>query len=76
MSKLKLTKTSVERLKPVEGSQVITWDAEITGYGLRTSPGGSKTFFYQGRLDGRVKKITIGKFGKVTAEQARKEAKC
>lgn len=75
MSKLKLTKTSVEKLRPVEGKQVVTWDAEITGYGLRISPGGSKTFFYQGRLDGRVKKITIGKFGKVTAEQARKEAK-
>lgn len=74
-SKLKLTKTAVERLTPVEGQQVVYWDTDITGFGVRVSPGGSRAFFYQGRLNGKLRKITIGKLGRVTAEAARKEAK-
>ncbi|MCW8917514.1 MAG: integrase family protein [Gammaproteobacteria bacterium] len=75
MGKLKLSKTTVEKLQPVEGVQAIYWDQDITGFGVRVSPGGSRSFFYQGRLNGMAKKITIGKLGRITAETARKEAK-
>ncbi|MCH4812105.1 tyrosine-type recombinase/integrase [Vreelandella neptunia] len=75
MSKLKLTKTVVEKLQPVEGKQVVYWDSDIVGFGVRVSPGGSRAFFYQGRLNGKIKKITIGKLGRITAEAARKDAK-
>ncbi|QTP55431.1 integrase family protein [Billgrantia sulfidoxydans] len=74
-SKIKLTKTTVERLAPVEGKQLVFWDTDIVGFGVRVSPGGSRAFFYQGRLKGKLKKITIGKLGRITAEQARKDAK-
>lgn len=73
-TKLKLTKTTVETLKPVPGRQVVFWDRDLTGFGVRVSPRGSKAFFYQGRLNGREKKLPIGSFGKVTADAARKEA--
>lgn len=69
--KIKLNKTAVERLQPAPGVQLIVWDSEVTGYGVRVSPGGSKTFFYQGRFNGKPVKYTIGK---INAEQARKEA--
>ena len=74
-NKLKLTKTAVERLEPVEGKQVVHWDTDIIGFGVRVSPGGSRAFFYQGRLNGKIKKITIGKLGRITAEAARKDAR-
>lgn len=75
MSKVKLTKTSVEKLPVVTGKQVVTWDAEITGFGVRVSPGGSRTYFYQDRLNGRSIKISIGKHGKITADAARARAR-
>ncbi|WP_431026217.1 tyrosine-type recombinase/integrase [Halomonas sp. H5] len=73
--KLKLSKTTVEALAPEPDKQIIVWDSDIVGFGVRVSPGGSRTFFYQGRLHGKAKKVTIGKLGKVTAETARKDAK-
>lgn len=75
MNKLKLTKGAVENLTADPNKQVIYWDTEITGFGVRVSPGGSRTFFYQDRLNGKSKKITIGKLGKIAAESARKKAK-
>jgi len=72
---LKLDKTSIEKLEVMEGKQVVYWDDEIKGFGLRVSPGGAKTFFYQGRLKGKSFKMTIGRYGKLTAKQGRDEAK-
>jgi integrase len=72
--KIKLTKTALLGLKPESGKQVIYWDSDIVGFGVRISSGGSQTFFFQGRHNGKEKKYTIGKNGKVTPEAARKEA--
>lgn len=75
---IKLTKTRVESIKPDTAKQIVIWDSELTGYGLRVSPGGAKTFFVQGRIRGsrQMIKLTIGKLAPtLTAEQAREEAK-
>lgn len=74
-AKVKLTKTAVERLAAADGKRAIYWDSEITGYGIRVMPSGSKTFFYQGRVNKELIRVTIGKFPAKNAEQARKEAK-
>jgi len=53
------------------------WDDKLAGFGLKVTPSGSKVFLYQYRLGGRgtkVRRYTIGKFGKVTADAARKIA--
>lgn len=73
--KFRLTKTQVEKIPAPESGQSIHWDADLVGFGVRVSPGGTRTFFYQGRLNGKTKKITVGKLGKITAEQARKKAR-
>ena len=74
--KFKLTKTNLDRdAKPVAGKQVVYWDDSLIGFGIRVSPGGTKTFFYQGRLNGKLKKVTIGRYGTITPESARKQAK-
>ncbi|MEX0624563.1 tyrosine-type recombinase/integrase [Saccharospirillum sp.] len=74
-AKIRLNKTGLAKLEPTPGTQVIYWDDSLTGFGVRVSPGGTQTFFYQGRLGGKVKKITIGRNGPITPEAARKEAK-
>lgn len=56
------------------------WDRELPGFGLRIEPSGAKTFFVKYRADGGgrtapQRKMTIGRFGPVTLEQARKQAK-
>lgn len=73
--KLKLTKTNIEKIEPTPSRQAVYWDSEIDLFGLRVSPGGTRAFFFQGRLNGEEKKYSIGRYGHVTPEQARTEAK-
>lgn len=67
----KLTSAKIEKLES-ESTQYFVWDEKFTGLGLRVSPGGSKTFIYQGRVGGRgaAKRVTIGKFPLVTLQMA------
>ncbi len=62
---IKLTKTKVEALKPDPIKQTVVWDSVLTGFGVRLSPGGTKTFFVQGRIRAtqQLIKLTIGKMG-------------
>jgi integrase len=70
----KLTKRFVESVKPAETDQVI-FDDEIPGFGLRVLPSGVRSYLVQYRnRQGRSRRLTIGKHGKVTAAGARKDA--
>jgi integrase len=72
--KAKLTKTSVEAVRPPSGGQVVVWDTVLPGFGIRVSQGGAKTFILQKRVNGKLVKRSLGRFGQVTAERARKDA--
>jgi integrase len=72
--KIKLSKTTLAKLQPEPGKQLIFWDSDITGFGVRVSPGGSQTFFCQSRFKGKVVKYTIGQNSRITPEKARREA--
>ena len=72
--RVKLTKTTVAKVEPVEGRQVLLWDAELRGFGLRVSPGGAKSFIFQRRIGKRERRVTIGRAGEISAEAARKKA--
>jgi len=50
-------------------------DAKATGFGVRSYPGGGKSFFIDYRLNGRQRRHTIGPFPRWSAEAAREEAK-
>ncbi len=51
------------------------WDDRIPGFGLRVHPTGRKTFIVKYRtLDGRQRKITLGRYGALTVDEARREA--
>ncbi|MFQ3282778.1 tyrosine-type recombinase/integrase [Reinekea sp.] len=76
----KLTKTFVDRISPPstkpDGSATQTFyrDSALLGFGLRVGSGGTKTFFVEKRVNGRNIRSTIGKYGQLTPEQARREA--
>lgn len=71
----KLTKRFVEAI-PIGDRDVIAWDSEIRGFGVRVWPSGKRTYFVKYRTqEGRQRKPTIGVHGVVTAEQARDVAR-
>ena len=72
----KLTKRIVESIKPEMGREVLTWDAELRGFGVRVFPTGRRTYFVQYRNEyNRTRRKKIGVHGVITTEQAREEAK-
>lgn len=76
----KLTKQTVDALKPtkvgVKGSYSIEWDQELRGLGVKVAASGLKTFVVQYRnAQGRSRRIVIGRYGVMTVEEARREAK-
>lgn len=67
-----LTKRTIDQAKP--GTTL--WDRELPGFGIRTTPAGTKSFIYQYRmLNQRQGKTTIGGFPGLTVDQARKLAR-
>lgn len=71
---MKLTKSAVEKLPPPDKQQAIYRDDALKGFGLRVTSGGVKTFIVEKRVNGRVKRIKLGRFGELTTEEARKLA--
>lgn len=72
----KLTKKYVEGIKPQEGEEILAWDSELRGFGVRVFSTGRRTYFVQYRNQfGRTRRKKIGVHGSITAEQAREEAK-
>lgn len=52
----------------------IIYDKKISGFGLRTTKAGIRTFLIRKRVNGRDRQITIGRYPEWSAELARKEA--
>lgn len=75
-AKLKLTKASVEKCAVgADRRQVIFWDTEMRGFGLRVGPN-TKTYIFQRDLPGRrTRRMTIGRHPTWSPEEARKEAR-
>ncbi len=77
---MKLTKTVVDRcsipspVPPATKCQVFLRDDAMRGFALRVTSGGVKTFILEKRIKGKVKRITLGRYPDLTAEQARRQA--
>ena len=71
---MKLTKTAVEQAPVPASGQVFYRDEQLKGFALRVTASGVKSFVVEKRIHGRVKRKTLGRFGPLTAEKARKDA--
>jgi integrase len=72
----KLTKRTIDATKPDDGREVVVWDDELPGFGIRIKPSGAKSFLIQYRnRNGRSRRITIGRYGVLTPEEGRKQAR-
>ena len=67
-----ISKRTVEALS-VE-TDTMFWDSELPGFGVRVYPSSSKVYIAQTRAKGKSKRVTIGRHGVLTAEQARQRA--
>lgn len=71
----KLTKSIVDRSRIPEWGQSFVWCSEDRGFGVRINASGSRTFIAQGRVNGKVRRVSIGRQGVFTVEQARFHAR-
>ena len=71
---VRLTVAAADKIAPVPGKQVLVWDTEVRGFGLRISGGGAKSFIYQRRVNGTDRRVTIGRVGEISADAARRKA--
>lgn len=69
----KLTKRVCDAAKAT-GKQYVLWDDDLPRFGLRVRESGSRVFIAQYRHHGRTRVVTLGSFGPVTPDQARREA--
>lgn len=74
-----LTKRLVDASEPRDKRYEV-WDSEVAGFGLRIGVSGTKTFVIRYRAEGGGREaprryVTVGRFGALTVEQARKKAK-
>jgi integrase len=77
MATLRITKRTVDAALP-QAIDGYLWDDELSGFGLKITPAGAKTYLIQYRLGGRkgrTRRVTIGRHGVLTADQARIRAK-
>src|SRR3712207_9394514 len=75
MNRLKLTKSAIDPL-PSSTKEIIWWDTDLKGFGLKVTPAGRKVFLVQYRPAGdrrNPRKYTIGEYGQVTPQQRSEE---
>ena len=71
-----LTERSVRAIQPKPEGDKWVWYENPRGFGVRVKPSGVKSFLIQYRnTRGRTRRYTIGQFGRMSVEVARKEAK-
>src|SRR6516162_10205566 len=73
MPRIKLTKSAIDAL-PTPQHDAVYWDAGLPGFGVKVTPKGRKVFIVLYRTGGagsKLRKYTIGPYGRVTLHQAR-----
>ena len=71
---MKVTKRTVDSAPIPAKGYALHWDDELKGFGLRVTSSGVKSFILQKRIHGKDHRITLGRYGEITTEQARKDA--
>jgi integrase len=70
----KLTAAVLDRLKAPAGGQVDYFDAAYPALALRVTSNGVRSWVYFGRVHGRLKRATLGRYPDLSLMQARRRA--
>jgi integrase len=66
----------IDDAKPVSGKPTFLWDKELRGFGFKVEAGGTKSFVLQYRnAERRKRRLVLGRYGVMTLEEARSEAR-
>ena len=57
-----------------DGKDIIFWDRELQGFGVRVYPSGTKVYLVQSRGPRGSKRVTLGRHGVISADRARRRA--
>ncbi len=76
---MRLSKSVVDRITPPplkngKAVQRFCRDSALPGFALRVTSNGTKAFVVEKKLNGRARRYTVGRYGPLTVEQARKQA--
>lgn len=70
----RFTEKALAQLPP-SAKRYTVYDPKLPAFGLRVEPTGVRTFQLSYRVGGRLRMATLGRLGRVTLAQARKEAR-
>ncbi len=68
------TKKAIEGLRSPASGRVYIYDAKTTGLAICCTAAGGRVFYHYRKVDGKPERYMLGKWPKVTVEQARDEA--
>ena len=71
LQRMSLSNRVVDRLS-AEGKEVIYWDRDLPGFGVRVYRSGARVYLVQGRGPGGSKRIAVGRHGVISADEARR----
>jgi len=74
MPSIKFTAAKIKFLEPVPGKQVDYFDEDLSGFFVRVSQRGKKSFGVTYRVGGRFRRLTIGTYPLLSLADARMEA--
>ncbi len=74
MPKHKLTKLYVARLAAPAAGQILIWDTELPGFGLRVGTK-TKAFIAEAKVNRSTRRVTLGTYPRMTPAVARKDAR-
>ncbi|HQQ00100.1 MAG TPA: tyrosine-type recombinase/integrase [bacterium] len=76
---IRITKRIIDGLRyegnPDGSSQCITWDSELKGFGVRCFATGIKSFVLWYYFQGTRRRLTLGQYGAMTLDQAKRKAR-
>ncbi len=76
MPTVKITNAALRTMlpSPEPSKQILYWDSDLAGFGVRIAPGGKMTYIVQRDVKGKTRRISLGPVAAFPISDARKLA--